>query len=89
MGASLIFGFIPTDVVVFARIIPSCGWKFSISARGKAWPPTFSASDIESQKTIQSVMTQLFIGYCRVQYCSDAYNSGVRNFLMKRYNLVV
>ena len=68
MGVSLIFGFIPTDVV-FARIIPSSGWKFSISARVKAWPPTLSArslalsavtkrlklspNNIEPQKTIQ------------------------------------
>lgn len=42
-GVFSIFGFIPTDVV-FARIIPSSGWKFSNSARLIASPPTLLAS---------------------------------------------
>ena len=42
-GVFSIFGFIPTDVV-FARIIPSSGWKFSNSARVIACPPTLLAS---------------------------------------------
>ena len=42
MGVSSTFGCIPIDVV-FARIIPSSGWKFSRSARDKACPPTVSA----------------------------------------------
>ena len=43
IGVASVFGFIPTDVV-FARIIPSSGWKFSNSARLIASPPTLLAS---------------------------------------------
>jgi hypothetical protein len=45
MGVSSTFGCIPIDVV-FARIIPSSGWKFSRSARDKASPPTISESSL-------------------------------------------
>lgn len=43
MGVSSILGCIPTDVA-FTRIMPSSGWKLSKSAKGKASPPTASAS---------------------------------------------
>lgn len=42
-GVSSTFGCIPIDVV-FARIMPSSGWKFSRSARVIASPPIMSAS---------------------------------------------
>lgn len=44
-GVSSILGFIPTEVV-FARIIPSSGWKIFSSARGIASPPTLLASSL-------------------------------------------
>lgn len=45
IGVSSTFGCIPMDVV-FARIMPSSGLKFSRSARDKACPPTVSASSL-------------------------------------------
>lgn len=44
-GVSPTFGCIPMDVV-FARIIPSSGWKFSKSASDNASPPIVSAMSL-------------------------------------------
>ena len=65
MGVWSVLGFIPTDVV-FARTIPSSGWKFSNSARVIASPPTLSASILalsSSQKKIKlnSLRNRLYL----------------------------
>jgi hypothetical protein len=67
-GVSSIFGFIPTDVV-FARIIPSSGWKFSNSARVIACPPTLLASfwALSSSQKKQKLFT---IQACRNKHYS-------------------